>query len=313
VYEVRSETYRNVIEIAGSIAAAKEQTLQAAGDGTVMAVYVNEGDTVEKGQLILQIDDTEQRYNLARHDYDMEQKRLTGAPREIALMQQQRGVLLQRLRDRRITASFDGVMAQFSVSSGDYLEAKDTAGVLINRSYLMATVEIVETDAPKLKAGQPVTLMFPANGNTPIEGYVYSFPAVGTKTTRGAAVVKAEIRLDNPPDIILPNYSFTGEIEISPPITLTLVERLAIDREKGQTFAERFLPSGGTERIEVEVEPYGPQYVKVTSGLNPGDRVKQLSEPRVSGQNRQGMGGTTRQGQTRGPQNAMPAVPMMPR
>jgi hypothetical protein len=45
-------------------------------------------------------------------------------------------------------------------------------------------------------------------------------------------VVKAEIRIDDPPDIILPNYSFTGEIEIEPPLTLLLVERLAIGYER---------------------------------------------------------------------------------
>ncbi|MDR2842031.1 MAG: HlyD family efflux transporter periplasmic adaptor subunit [Spirochaetaceae bacterium] len=311
-YTVHSEEYRNVIEIAGNISAAKEQKLQAAGDGTVMAVYVKEGDSVKKDQLLLQIDDTEQRYNLAKHDYEMDQRRITGAPRELALMRTQRLVMLQRIKDRQISASFDGVVAQFSASAGDYLEAKDSVGIILDRTYLTATVEIVETDAPKLAAGQKAVLYFPANKNIPIEAYVYSFPAVATKTSRGAAVVNAEIRIDNPPDLILPNYSFTGEIEISPAQMLTLVERAAVERDDKKAWVEKVNADGTSERVEIEVKPYGG-FMQVLKGLSAGDVVKQLVKDPVSGRN-----ATVRQGQsqqtTRQNQNAMPfGQPAVPR
>ncbi|MDR2601522.1 MAG: HlyD family efflux transporter periplasmic adaptor subunit [Spirochaetaceae bacterium] len=227
-YRVLSETFTNVIEIAGTVSAAKEQNLQAAGAGTVTAVFVKEGDFVKKNQVILQLEDGEQRYNLSNHDFQTAQKRVSGSPREIELMLKQREVLLQRIQDRRILANFDGLIAQFQASAGDVVEAKDVAGVIIDRSYLKAVVEIVETDAPKLAAGQRVSLSFPASGERVIEGFVHSFPAVAVKSSRGASVVKAEIRVYDPPDFILPNYSFTGEIEISPPVTMLLVEREAI-------------------------------------------------------------------------------------
>ena len=51
-YRVRRETYENVIEIAGTVSAAKEQNLQAKNDGTVVAVYVQEGDMVKKGDIL---------------------------------------------------------------------------------------------------------------------------------------------------------------------------------------------------------------------------------------------------------------------
>jgi multidrug efflux pump subunit AcrA (membrane-fusion protein) len=294
--------------------------LQAAGDGTVTAVYVKEGDRVRKGQIILQMDDSEQRYNLARHDYEMEQKQISGSPNELQIMAIQREVLLQRIKDRQISAGFDGVIAAFSVFAGDVFEAKDVAGIIIDRSYLAATVEVAETDAPKLRAGQKVSLNFPANGNQLIEGRVYSFPAVASKSSRGASVVKAEIRVDNPPDIILPNYSFTGEIEISPPETLLLVERQAIgfgSRDEGETgerrrpaaFAEKILKDGATERVEVQVEPYGDGFVNIISGLSEGDELTAQEISRPSGLNRQRGQGGDAQNQNR-QQN--PMMPMMP-
>ncbi|MDR0663147.1 MAG: efflux RND transporter periplasmic adaptor subunit [Spirochaetaceae bacterium] len=299
VYTVRSETYENVIEIAGNIAAAQEQTLRAAGDGTVTAVYVVEGDTVEKGDLILQLDDSEQRYNLEKHDFDMEQKRITGARLELALMERQRYALIQRIEDRNITAAFSGLIASFTAQTGDYLEAKDNVGVIVDRTYLHSTVEIVETDAPKLRVGQKALFSFPAYQKGTIEGFVESFPAVATVTSRGAAVVNAKIKIENPPEEILPNYSFTGRIEISPPVTVLLVEREAIGYENGTAYAERLDENGRGERVLVNVEPYGNSFISVISGLNEGDELKALRQPVVSGR-----GGGRRQGG--GPQGGPP-------
>src|SRR5574344_1295308 len=118
--------------------------------------------------------------------------------------------------DKSYIATFDGVIADLDADPGDYLEAKDSIGTLVDTSYLKAEVEIAETDVIKLKAGQKVEFTFPAYDGT-IEGYLVSYPAIGEVTTRGATVVKAVVRIDNAPSKILPNYSFTGKIQITEP------------------------------------------------------------------------------------------------
>jgi multidrug efflux pump subunit AcrA (membrane-fusion protein) len=291
-YTVKGELFTNIIEIAGTVSAAKEQKLQVAGIGTVMQVSVKTGDTVKAGDIILRLDDVEQRYNLARHDYEMAQKQVSGSPRELRLMQTQREVLLQRIKDRQIIANFDGIIAEFTTAVGDVFEAKDTVGVIIDRSYLTATVEVAETDAPKLKNGQKVRLKFPSFSRRIVEGSVHSFPAVATKSSRGASVVKAEIMIENPPEEILPNYSFTGEIEIAPPRTFLIVEREAIGVEEtedgmGDSFAEKIIKDGETLRVAVKVTPYGNDFVRINSGLEEGDVLKAQKTPAVSGQARQ--------------------------
>jgi hypothetical protein len=285
-------------------------------------------------------------------------------------MSAQREVLLQRIKDRQIIANFDGVIAEFNASAGDVFEAKDVAGVIVDRSYLAATVEVVETDAPKLKAGQKVTLTFPANGSDTVEGRVYSFPTVAAKSSRGASVVKAEIRVDNPPDIILPGYSFTGEIEIKPPETLLLVEREAIGYEprggpsgsgpggggrpdsglgeappdggglgeaspdgvrptNGQSttvqstsglserrgrgaFVERILSDKTTERITVQVRPYGEEFVQILDGLSEGDELTAQETQRPSGWNRSATQSRSGQNTERQQRNAIPMMPGTP-
>lgn len=277
-YTVHSETVENIIEIAGTISAAQEQKLQAAGDGTVTGVYVAAGDTVKKGDILIRIDDTTQQYELEQQDYRIEQKRISGAQRDVEMLLKQRKVLEQKLEDRIIKANFDGIVAYLNVAEGDYLVAKDEVGTMIDRTYLKALVEVAETDSSKIKPGQKVMFSFPAYEDHKIEGYLVSSYAIATVTSRGASVVKAEVRIDNPPEQILPNYSFIGEIEISPPETILLVERQAIGYgEDGSPFAEKILPDGTTERVPVTVTAYGNAFVKIISGLQDKDVLKQQS------------------------------------
>lgn len=284
-YRVIKEKVTNIIEVSGTIQAAKTQSLTAAGNGTVTAVHVTVGDKVRKGAVLMELDKSEQEYNLAKLDYDIAQKKLNGSPKELELLAYQRKTLEKKLEDRNIVANFDGVVADFTASVGDYLEAKDTVGTLIQRDYLKSYVEVVETDAPKLQSGQKVFCSFPAYGNKIVEGEVVSYPAVGSVTNRGASIVKVEIRIPNPPDIILPNYSFTGEIEISPTQTVTLVQREALGRDsQNQTYVELVLPDGSTRQVQVVAEPYDRTYFKIAEGELPeGAELKALAEPRVSG------------------------------
>ncbi len=295
-YTVKSETYENCIEIAGTIAAAEEQTLQALSSGTVLGVYVQKGDKVKKGDIILQLDSTEQEYNLAKLDYDMDSTRISGAKKQLQLQEVQRLSLLQKIEDRKVVATFDGIIADLDVAVGDSMEAKDSVGTLVNVEYLKANVEIAETDVSKLKVGQKVIFTFPAyNGS--VEGYVVGWPAIGEVTSRGATIVNAEVRIDKYPPEILPNFSFTGKIQITDPVDNLIVERYAIGRENKDTFVE--LASSG-EKISVKIAPYGSGFVKITEGnVKEGDILKAQSAPKVSGSIRpNGQGG--RQGQLPG-------------
>lgn len=288
-YTVTQETYRNTISIAGVVSAAQEQTLQALSDGTVVAVYVEKGDHVKKGDVIIQLDDTTQQYNLAKHDYDMETTKISGSQKELALMQTERLSLLQKIAERKVSATFDGIIADLDVSVGDSLEAKDSVGNLVDVSYLIADVEVAETDVAKLQEGQNVEFTFPAYDGK-VYGYVVSWPAIGEVTSRGATIVNVRVRIDEYPKTILPNFSFSGNIQISPDETYTLVERYAVGRENGQAFVVK---AKTNEKIYVKVVPYTGDFLKIVEvdgDLTEGDVLEQQTVPKTSGYNR-GRGG----------------------
>ena len=282
-YTANVETYENIIEISGTVAAAQEQTLQARSAGTVTAVYVKAGDKVKKGDVIIQLDDSEQLYNLEKQEYNMATKRLTASERERKLLETERNSLLQKVEDRKVIATFDGIIADLDVAVGDSLEAKDTVGTLVNIDYLTAEVEVTETDVSKLEVGQKVTFTFPALSKKTVEGYVVGWPAIGEVTSRGATVVMVKLRIDDYPKAILPNFSFTGKIEISPTEEYVVVSRYAIGYENKEPYV---VLAKGEQKKSVKIQPYGMEYVKVLEGLEGGEVLLQQSTPKQSGMNR---------------------------
>ena len=295
-YMVKTETLQNVISVSGVVSAAQEQTLQALSDGTVTNVYVKQGDEVKKGKVLIQLDDTTQQYNLAKHDYDMETVRINGSRRELALKQTERKSLVQKIAERKVIATFDGIIADIDVAVGDSLEAKDSVGTIVDISYLTADVEVAETDVSKLKIGQQVELKFPSYDGI-VMGKVIGWPAIGEVTSRGATVVKVKIQIDEYPASILPYFSFSGKIKISPDEDILLVERYAVGRENKKAFVVKVTG----EKIDVEVVPYSSEYVKIVSGdVKEGDVLLQQTTPKVSGTRR-----------NMGPKNGMPGAPAM--
>lgn len=284
-YTVFTEVYENTIEISGNIDAADQQVIKSATNGTIEKVYFSEGDYVKKGDVICKMSDLEQQYNLANLRYQIDQKKINASPREISLLEMQLKVRQQELDDKKCIANFDGIIAKLNVLEGDYLEAKNNIATIINKDYLKATVEIAETDVPKLALNQKVTFTFPAYPQK-LTGYVSYVPAVGTITSRGSTVLEAEVRIDNPPKEILTGFSFTGTIQITEPKTLTLVSKNALGFENKKTVVKRVRNDGSEETVEVEFEMYGDKYINILSGVKKGDVLKNLSGTQRSGQNK---------------------------
>jgi multidrug efflux pump subunit AcrA (membrane-fusion protein) len=274
-YTVKQETYENVIDVSGYIAAAKEQTLYVASDATVTHVNVKEGDVVKAGDVLVQFTDSEEQYDVAEEEYEIEQAEVTGSLKEVVLMKKKLAMLKDDLKDKQIIATYDGIVAELDASVGDYYEAAATVGTLINREYLSADMEVVETDVSKLKVGQKVKLTFPSYPNANIEGVVYSWPAIAEISDSGSTVVEVEMRIYGAPEEILPNYSFTGEIEVSEPEDILLVERYAIGHDKvSGAFVEVVGTDGSIAKTSVKIEPYGTNFVKILSGLTEGAVLK---------------------------------------
>ena len=96
--------------------------------------------------------------------------------------------------------------------------------------------------------------------------------------------MKVNIRIDKYPSAILPNFSFTGKIQIEAPVDNIIVERNAVGYENKKAFV---VLAKNEERKEVKVIPYGRDYVKILEGLEGGERLLQQSKSPKSGEKQQ--------------------------
>ena len=92
-----------------------------------------------------------------------------------------------------------------------------------------------------------------------------------------AAVLDAEIRINNPPENILPGYSFSGFIVAGEDEEILTVSQNAIRYKEGKPFVD-IIRDKKTEEAEVTVEPYVHGFVKITSGVAEGDKLKDQGE-----------------------------------
>lgn len=276
---VSKEVVLNRIEISGYIEAAQHQKLESPGEGIVRTVRVQEGDTVKKGQLLFSLENSHQQLYLAEHEFAIEQEEINGVSKKMEIMKLKRNMLQKRLRERYVTAQFDGVVAAFKLSPGQYAKPQDYFGTLIDRSYFKANVEIPEVDASRLKVGQRVEISFPAEPSVKAVGSVTSYPSIARVTSVGRTVVDASIRIDELPEI-LPGYSFSGAIVAGEQEEILVLKQDGLRYEKGAPLVDRVLPSGKIKSVPVTVEPYVPGFVKIISGLGAGDRVKDQSAAR---------------------------------
>lgn len=280
--KVKKEIIKNQIQVSGYIEAAQRQQLQAPGEGIVKIVNVKEGDYIKKGSLIFALDTAYQEMQVAKQQFAIAQEEINGASKRLNLMKKELELLTKQLHDRSVYAKFDGIIASLNLMEGIYAKPKDYFGTVIDRSYLKATIGISETDASRLALNQKVLLTFQALPGQEFTAKVVGYPSIANlNQQRGVIVIDAKIRMDNPSEKILPGYSFSGKIIVGDDEEVLLVEQSAISYNQGVPFVERINSDGSTEKINVEIQPYMHGFIKIVSGLNEGDVLKNNESNRM--------------------------------
>jgi len=271
---VKESVYTQVIDLSGYVVA--NDTLQAKfrSTGAVTGVFVSEGERVKKDQLLATIDNTSQQLALKQIENNIEEAKLTGSTRQLEILQLQKKNATNNLSYTELTANFDGVVASVDVHENDYFEAGDSVITIIDRSKLKATVEIDEIDMQYVYEGQKAILTFDGLGGKEIEAYVSYIPMLGRYTTQGIGVVDVELTIENPPDKLLPGYTFEGTIEVDGEISMLLVPSAAVTNSRGGVTTVKLKQAdGSTKTQEVRVKYLGEGMCQVISGLSAGDVV----------------------------------------
>ncbi len=278
VYQVLAVTRSSAIDVTGHLEPVESEDIGFAASGKVARVYVEEGDRVRAGDLIAELDDSQQRYDLAGLEYKIEKAKISGSKSELELLELERQVKRVDLQQKKVWTTISGIVSKVDVREGEYVKAGETISPIarvIDLSALKSEVEIDELDVPRVKVGQKVVFHVDALPDLQVTGRVSLLPLEGRVTSEGIAVLDAEVQIDKPQKILLPGYSFSAQIIAGEDERLLVLDEKALQKAGGRTYALLLpaTPGVAPERREVKTAAYETGKARVLQGLAEGDRV----------------------------------------
>jgi multidrug efflux pump subunit AcrA (membrane-fusion protein) len=158
-YQVQAVIRSSAIDVTGNLEPIESEDIGFAASGKVARVYVKEGDRVRAGDLIAELDDSQQRYDLASLDYKLEKARISGSKSELELLELERKMKQVDLQEKKVWTTISGFVSDVDVREGEYVKAGEEISPIarvIDLSALKSEVEIDELDVPSVKVGQKV-------------------------------------------------------------------------------------------------------------------------------------------------------------
>ena len=180
-----------------------------------------------------------------------------------------KGEVIANLKNRKITAQFDGVIGKREFSED--LEVSKSS-ILINledTSYIYCDVDIPEIFVPFIKVGLPVDIKFSGYKNKIYKGEVDSFASRISEDTRALAT---RIKMDNASGEILPGSFLEISIKydvrngLSAPDTSTIVEGENV-------FIYKVDEKNKVAKTKVTIGDRYLGFVEILDGLNSGDKI----------------------------------------
>ncbi len=268
-------TITQTIDLSGIVEPYDIQKVVFRSTGAVTGVFVKEGDSVKKGDLLATIDDTSQQYEIANIKNLIASAKLEGSVNQVTLYEMQLKLRQNLLDYTRIRANFDGVVASLSLDEGDWAEAGAVVMILVDTSRLKATVEIDEIDMQSVTTGMTATLDFDAIPNEKVEAIVDYIPLLGRTTTQGIGVKDVELLIDNPPLGISSGYTFAGTLNVSEEKVALVIPSIAITTDSsGVSSVRKKGADGNPVKVTIKVAYLGEGMSEVLSGgLKKGDVI----------------------------------------
>ena len=175
----------SVVESNGLTKAKNSETISITTAGTVMDVFVTEGQVVAAGDPLFVIDSPAARnaVETARSNVEGYQKQLSTAQKDIAGL--------------NLTPGYPGkLMETVTLNPGDSISKGQKLAVLADDTRLRLTQYYSYAYADSLKAGQSIDVSIPAL-MTSVTGYVETVHMVSRITPEGSKLFAAEIVLEN--------------------------------------------------------------------------------------------------------------------
>lgn len=198
----------------GYIEPWREKTMSAILSGEIKKIYVQEGQYVEEGELLLELDDSQQylEYLAAKSNY--EQTKITGTEMQISQAKLNLEIAEKNLQKMKIHASIPGLIEEVFAEEGDYISAGSNLVRIIDDTQYKVLVDIAESEQNQVKLDQDVIVNINALGNHSYLGKVVEVSNIAEESN-GLVTVPITVGLNNIDQKIKSNFSADLEIVIA--------------------------------------------------------------------------------------------------
>ena len=202
-------SFRNTVETVSTLESASEVQLAAQASGRILQLLVSQGDRVQRGQLLLVLDQAQLRAEVASLRGQMQTTKLNyerfnylvkqGAASSLQRDEYRQAYLAARealaarqadLAFKALRSPISGTVADLQVKAGDVIQAGAPLTKVIGESRLLARIDVPAIYATQLRPGLRVELIDPIR-KVPLETGVVDSVDPGVAVASQSVLVKA--------------------------------------------------------------------------------------------------------------------------
>ena len=285
---VTREPFSEKLEALGTTKANESVVVTPTVEERVIAILVDDGEVVDKGQVLVKLDDSEAQYLLAEARAALKEQQLqfdrmrrlakTNATSRSQLDEEKGlldiavakvSLLEARLQDYTIRAPFSGILGIRQISTGAVVDTDTVITTLDDTATIKLDFTVPEAYLSVLKNGMTVTARSLAYPDRIFNGTV---TAISSRVDPETRTLTIRAKVPNPDRLLRPGMLLTVDLVKNRSQSLIIPEE-AVIQEKDKKFAFLVTSDNTVEKKEIVTGRRNPGKLEVISGLNAGQQV----------------------------------------
>ena len=288
VMPLQANTFEHFIEVQGDVQSDKDVQVFPKAGGTVLKRYVKEGQRVNAGQVIAELDaetikkgiaEVQTRLDLAKIVFQKQEnlwKQKIGTEIQYLQAKNNMEALEKSLETQKTTlanafvkAPISGTLDEFFINAGEMASPSMPMARVVNLSSVEIGAEVSESYTKSIKRGDEVMVKFPAIGlEMPVR-----ISLIGQRIDPVNRTFRIEMSVPNRDGSLKPNASAVVKIkDFEQKNAISVPSHLIQQSADGSRFLYT-VEGDKTKKVIIEVGQSYQGYTLVTKGLNEGDKV----------------------------------------
>jgi len=259
------------VDAFGQVRPNRESFLAFASSGILEKIEVEEGQEVEKGEVLARLQNAQQESQLLQAENAHKIAKVDASSSEL----KERGLAyeaaLESYEKTLIKAPFAGEAAEILAYEGDSVSGSSEIIYLVNRDKIYVDVNIDEVDIKEISLGQQAEITFDAYPELKLPAVVDSISPLAAGMG-GITVVEVTLQLTQSDPRIMSGFSAEVEITVEEVYNVVRVPTEAVVERGGMHFV-LLMKENEPQMTMVRVGKGNDEYVEVLSGLKENDRI----------------------------------------